>query len=128
MTTEEWTEIENKLLKFGLLVEIKVDDYKVSLVPTRENMKIYIVLFVNGKFKWEWIHEDCDIRRRFMRPSKHCLVKQKELDRVTRSKKKRQEIKERNSYISYSPNWTSFKRLKRHLIKNNKSIELLEVV
>ena len=125
MTEEEWKEIENKLLTFGEYVNLKVDSYKLSLVPTRESMKLYIAVFVDDKFRYEWIHEDCDIRQRFMCPSKHCLVKQKDLNRVTKSKKKRQEIKANNTYTSYSPYWASFKRLKSHLIKNNKSIELL---
>ena len=127
MNAEEWKKIEDELLTFGIPVELKVDGYKLSLVPTRENMKMYVVVFIDGEFKYEWIHEDCDIRKRFLCPSKHCLVKQKDLDRVTKSKKKQQEIKANNTYISYSPYWTSFKRLKSHLIKNNTSIELREV-
>ena len=127
MTAEEWKKIESDLLTLDHPVKLHIDGYEVWLVPTRENMKMYIALFVDGGFKWEWIHEDCDIRRRFLCQSKHCLVKQKDLDRVTRSKKKQQEIKANNTYRSYSPYWTSFKRLKSHLIKNNTSIELREV-
>lgn len=127
MTTEEWKKVESDLLMLDCSVKLHIDGYEVWLVPARENMRIYITLFVDGGFKWEWIHEDCDIRKRFMCPSKHCLVKQKDLDRVTKSKKKQQEIKANNTYISYSPYWTSFKRLKSHLIKNNTSIELKEV-
>ena len=127
MTAEEWKEVENKLLVHGYPVKLKIDDYNIYLAPVRENMKLSIALLVDGKFEWKWIHEDCDIRKRFMCPSKHCLIKQKDLDRVTKSKKKQQEIKANNTYISYSPYWTSFKRLKSHLIKNNTSIELREV-
>lgn len=125
MTEEEWKEVENELLVYGYPIKLKIDGYDIFLVPTRENMNLSIGLFVGGKFKYEWIHEECDIRKRFMCPSKHCLVKQKDLNRVTKSKKRQQEIKANNTYISYSPYWTSFKRLKSHLIKNNKSIELL---
>ena len=127
MNAEEWKKVESNSLKLDHPVKLHIDGYEIWLVPTRENMKMYITLFVDGGFKWEWIHEDCDIRKRFMCPSKHCLVKQKDLDRVTKSKKKQQEIKANNTYISYSPYWTSFKRLKSHLIKNNTSIELREV-
>lgn len=128
MNAEEWKKVESNLLMLDHPVKLHVDGYEIWLVPTRENMKMYITLFVDGGFKWEWIHEDCDIRKRFLCPSKHCLVKQKDLDRVTKSKKKQQEIKANNTYISYSPYWTSFKRLKSHLIKNNTSIELKEAV
>lgn len=127
MTAEEWKTAENSLLNYGAPVKLKIDNYEIGLIPLRENMKLSIALFVDGKFKWEWIHEDCDIRKRFMCQSKHCLIKQKDLNRVTKSKKKQQEIKANNTYISYSPYWTSFKRLKSHLIKNNTSIELVEV-
>lgn len=125
MTEEEWKEVENELLVYGYPVKLKIDGYNIFLMAIRENMKLSIGLFVDGKFKYEWIHEDCDIRKRFMCPSKHCLFKQKDLNRVTKSKKKQQEIKANNTYTSYSPYWASFKRLKSHLIKNNKSIELL---
>lgn len=56
-----------------------------------------------------------------MCPSKHCIVSQHELNKI-RGKKKQQEIKEHYTYISYSPYWSSFSRLKNHLIKNNKEI------
>lgn len=125
MTEEEWKEVENELLVYGYPAKLKIDGYNIFLMAIRENMKLSIGLFVDGKFKYEWIHEECDIRKRFMCPSKHCLVKQKDLNRVTKSKKKQQEIKANNTYTSYSPYWASFKRLKSHLIKNNKSIELL---
>ena len=126
MTTEEWKEVENELLVYGYPVKLKIDGYNIYLKSIRENMTLCIALLVDGKFEREWIQEDCDIRRRFMCQSKRCLVKQKEIEKVTRSKKRQQEIKANNMFISYSPYWSSFKRLKSHLIKNNTSIELVE--
>lgn len=123
MTEDKWKEIENNLLIFYRPVNLMIDDYEIKLIPTMENMKLYIVIFVNDKFKWEWVKEDCDIRQRFMCPSKHCLLKQKELNKITRSKRKQKELKDKHTYTSFSPYWSSFKRLRSHLVKNNQNIE-----
>lgn len=123
MTNEEWNKVEENLLFFGYSVKLEVDGYKLTLLAVREKMKLYIMVYINDKFKFEWIEDDCEIRRRFLRPLKRCAIKQKELDKLTRSKKKQKEIKEKYTYITYSPYWSSFGRLKNHLIKNNKSIE-----
>ncbi len=128
MTAEEWKKVENELLVYGYPVKLKIDGYNIHLMTIRENMELSIALLVDGRFEWKWVQEDCDIRRRFMCQSKRCLVKQKDIEKVARSKKRQQEIKANNTYIFYSPYWTSFRRLKSHLIKNNTSIELVESI
>mgnify|MGYP003244416749 FL=1 len=117
---EMWKEIEFKLFEIGN-IDLLIDNYKLTLFSFREKTKIYIAVYVEGKFKLDWIEKDCEIRKRFMCPSKHCIVSQHELNKI-RGKKKRQEIKEHYTYIYYSPYWSSFSRLKNHLFKNNKEI------
>ncbi len=97
----------------------------IWLINQRKGNKLYTVVYVDGKFKFEWAATDCDIRRRFMCPSKKCIATKKELDKI-RSKKRRQEIKDEYTYVAYSPFWTSFKRLKKHLVENNDFISIVE--
>ncbi|MEE0858301.1 MAG: hypothetical protein U0M12_02400 [Acutalibacteraceae bacterium] len=125
MTNDEWKEVEEKLLLFGELVKLEADGYKLTLFTVREKMKLYIVVYINGKFKFEWIESDCEIRRKFMSSSKHCVIKQKELDKITKRKERQKELKKKYTYTTYSPYWSSFSRLKKHLIKNNERIEIL---
>lgn len=41
-----------------------------------------------------------------------------------RSKKAKQEFKDKFSYNVYLPYWTNFEKMKKHFIDNNESIEL----
>lgn len=125
LSEEEWKDIEFQLFELNRLVKLKVDDYEVSIIVTREKTKLYLMIYVNGEFRFEWATNDCDIRKRFFCSSKHCPVSQKELNKITRSKKLQKEIKEKYIYISYSPFWSSFNRLKRHLIANNRNISII---
>lgn len=113
------------MFELGAMVKLKADDFCIWLINQREGNKLYTVVYVDGRFKLEWAATDCDIRRRFMCPSKRCIAPKKELDKI-RSKKRRQEIKDKYSYIAYSPFWLSCRRLKKHLVKNNDSISIIE--
>ena len=119
----DWKEVEVRIMDCQLPVDLRIDEYDVTLIRTREKNSLYTVIFINGKINFEWCTKDCDIRKRFMCPQKKCLVSQKELSGI-RSKKKRQEVKERATYTYYTPYWSSFSRLRIHLIENNKSIEI----
>lgn len=123
LTEQKWKEVEEKLFIHDMPVKLKIDDYEITLIKIQEKMKLYIAIFVNGEFKPEWIEQDCDIRQRFMHQSKHCLLKKKELEYITKSKKKQQELKEKYTHINYSPYWSSFSRLKNWLIQHNYNIE-----
>ena len=125
MNDEMWNEVEFQLFELGKIVRLKADDYNIWLINQREGNKLYTVVYVDGKFKFEWATTDCDIRHRFMCPSKKCVVTKQELDKI-RSKKARQEVKEQYTYLAYSPFWSSFRRLRKHLIENNNEIILLE--
>lgn len=122
---EMWKQIEFELFEIGKCVDLLVDDYKLTLVAFREKTRIYIAVYIDGKFKFDWIEEDCEIRKRFMCQSKHCIVSQSVLKKI-KGKRKQQEFKERYTYISYSPYWSSFSRLKNHLIKSNNKISIYE--
>ena len=125
MNDEMWKEVEFQLFELGKIVRLKADDYNIWLINQREGNKLYTVVYVDGKFKFEWATTDCEIRRRFMCPSKKCAATKRELDKI-RSQKRKNEIKEKYTYTVYSPYWASFKRLKKHLVENNAIIEMEE--
>lgn len=125
MTKEEWESVERKLCYPGDGVHLKIDGYNVTLRVMIYKMKMVIAIYVNGYIKCEWLIKDCDIRRRFYQRSKHSLLTAAEKKKLARkSKSVQKEVQEWATYYSFSPYWTSFRSLKRHLIKNNTSIEL----
>lgn len=122
MTEEEWNNIEIRLYDSREIVNLQVDEYELTLIVQREKNKLNLFVYVNGQFKFEWLNEDCDIRKRFYCQSTHCLISNKEICKITKNKKSQQRIKEHNSFVSYSPYWNSFNKFKRHLIANNQNI------
>ncbi len=124
MTAEEWKEAEKRLNAFRV-VKLLIDGYTVSLMLCRENMKLYILVYVNGKVKGEWITTDCEERRRFMYKSKRCLIGKYDKKKGL-SKRQYDKLKEKYTHYYYSPYFSSFKTLKSQFTKNNKDIQLLE--
>jgi hypothetical protein len=85
---------------------------------------------VNGEVRGAWLFEDCEERRRFMRPVKRFLYsKEQRVSYKKVSKRLRQKYGLPDpdiTYTSYDFYWTSFRALKRNLIKNNTTIELVK--
>lgn len=111
-------------------VELRCDGYEVALVLTRiSQFKNVIKVYVNGVIKGEWLINDCEERRRFFRPVKRSVFTQKQKAAMKKvSKRLRQKVGLPDpdaSFTHYAPYWTSFRALKRHLIKHNSDIELI---
>lgn len=127
MTKEEWESVERKLCFPADSVHLKVDGYNITLWVMIYKMKMVIAVYVDGHIKGEWLVKDCDIRRRFYQRSKRSLLTAAEKKKLAReSKSYQKEILEQATHYSFSAYWNSFRSLKRHLIKNNESIELCE--
>lgn len=125
MTKEQWEMVENRLRYPGGLVRLKIDGYNVALQTQYESkMKLAIAVFIDDKMKMEHLKPESDTCKRFMCPVKKCAATKKDIEKFSRSKKERQEFKEAYTYTYYVPYWSSFRRMKSHLIKNNVSIEL----
>lgn len=128
ITGQDWKRIEEKLKSFYSPVELHCDGYKITLVLDRISVfQNAIYLYIDGKIKAEWL-KDCEERRRFYRAETKSVLTAKdirELKKISRSKKYLQHMKERSSYKVYHWHWTSFRALKCHLVKNNKSIEIV---
>lgn len=119
MTNEQWETAEQELqLPYGI-VKLQADGYVLSMQTQRHKMKLYIAVYVDGKIKGEWLMKDCEIRRKFFQKSKHSLLTRKEQEKLKRERKAvREAVLAHSVYYSYSPYWSSFRSLKRHLRQN----------
>lgn len=131
MTKEEWSKVEKALQSLYTQVVLNIDGYKINLHLERMNtFKNVITVYVNGEFKGKWLLEECEERRRFFRKREKSLISAKDRKALNKlPKKERKEFEEDygGKYSWYEPWWTSFSSLKRHLIKENESIELVEI-
>ena len=130
MNVEDWKYVESQLTNFVCSrVKLKIDGYDISLVLLRESknsLKNVIAVYVDGYIKMEYLDRNSEIAKKFMCPSKKCLLTKKQIEDFSKNKKQQQKIKEKNTYIYYSPYWTSFRRLKSSFVKNNRNIELIK--
>ncbi|MBO5449701.1 MAG: hypothetical protein J5994_10310 [Ruminococcus sp.] len=128
MTPEDWAKVEKALSNPFNYVNLKIDGYNVMIGHALEKpLKYCLAVYIDCEFKMEWALSDCDIRRRFFRRRTKSLLTAKEKKALKRERKDFQEkIKKESTIEWYEPCWSSFKSLKSHLIKNNKSIEFVE--
>ena len=128
MTVEDWKEVETRLSIPYSSVKLRIDGYDVTIGHAMEKpLKYCLVIYIDGIFKTKWVLEDCEIRRRFCSKHTKNLLTAKEKKALMRQRKAlREQIMKDMTFEWYSPYWSSFRSLKSHLIKNNKSIELVE--
>lgn len=128
LTAEEWKKVENELSPPLGHVKLKIDGYEIDILVVEERkLKYCYSVYVNGKIKGEWLINDCEERRRFMNVHKKSLMSQKEKAALMKRRMKKadkERILSKAVYFVYEPYFTSFSRMKSHLVKNNKSIEL----
>jgi hypothetical protein len=135
MNNEAWAKVEEALKSQFKTVHLICDGYDVCLTLGRASQyKLEISVYVNGWFKGEWF-KDNNLSEEAIRffPTRY-------INRYSAKEKKfwlkypfgKKYCKEhdidlnaRKEYKGFS--WASFPALKRHFIKNNKSIELIEV-
>lgn len=126
LTNEQWKKIEEELLLLPSCVKLLIDGYRVTILFTRiTKTKNGYRVYVNGQFKGKWLVEDCEERRRFMRPIKSYVYPAKVRNKKM-SKKMREAINIDKTYTYFHYEWPSFKTLKNHLIKNNENIEIVD--
>lgn len=131
MTPQEWKEADEKLKLFYNTVKLNCDGYQVTLVLEHiGQFQNAIMVYVNGKFEEKWMMGNCEESRRFLFPKRSFVYKQKlraELKKLQKRTRRENRTADADAkIIIFSPQWTSFNALKRHLIKNNQSIELIK--
>lgn len=109
---------------------LQVDGYEIGLQVQQDKMRLVIAVFVNGWMKGEWLINKTEEAKRFCRPCTVALWTPSAKKQLTAGLRKSAikryfpDLDKRSIY--YLSHWLSFGALKRHLIKNNKSIELVE--
>ncbi len=135
ITKEQWAEIEANLSCAWGSVELKIDGYTVNLVVEREKSLKYVVMtYVNGEWKGAWMSAEAesDEAKRFFRKVSRYAFKPKvraELIKLYGGKRcPKVELARINRQVSYfSPVWSSVKDMRRNLVKNNHSLELVRI-
>jgi hypothetical protein len=131
MTKEEWKQAEAALKSLYYPVILKADGFEVTLILERVGAyKNMIMVYIGGQFKGKWLSEDCEERRRFLQKKVRSLLTAKQKAGLKKLSKKRQkEFAEsyHTDYEIYTPQWSSFGALKKHLISNNENIDLVKI-
>jgi len=132
LTKEQWKEIERKVTLYTN-AKLLIDGYQVTVTMYRSKMKLVYMLYINGEFDPQWVFNDCEERKRFVRSVEKYLYSKKMRDDYTKICGKRAAKKEAaegegmfQKFTSYDPYWKSFNSMRLHLEKNNESIEIIE--
>lgn len=128
ITPEQWKEIETSLNMPWGRVRLRVDGYDLELqVQQIEPLRFAIIPFVNGWSRGAWLSRNeagewCEEARRFLPIKRRCLFSAAQLKRAG---KKLAKVWRQKTFEHRSLYWTTFASLKRHLVANNESIELV---
>lgn len=124
MTKEEWDKVDRSMQSPYGRISMLCDDFKITIETGLYKRKLSSTIYVNGIFKGAWMLDDCEERRRFFRPIKRLVWKRKITKGFSKRSLKSLNIDPTETHIAYSAEWSSFRSLKTHLVKNNTSIEL----
>jgi hypothetical protein len=127
MSKEDWQAVKARLDSFYSPVVLDCDGYRLSLklvrVSTFENA---IAVYVDGWFRGEWLLNDCEQRRRFMRPMTTRLYRRNDFKGFNKRELKRLRIDTEKAITVYSSHWKNIGALIRHLKSNNVEISLIK--
>lgn len=124
MTKEEWDKVDKSMQSPYGRVSLLCDGFKITVETGLYKRRLSSIIYVDGVFKGAWMLEDCEERRRFFRPVKKLLWRRKMTKGFSKKTLKSLGIDPAETRISFTAEWSSFRTLKTHLIKNNTSIEL----
>lgn len=129
MNKSEWEGVQKAIESLDGQARLIVDGYEVDLILLPMSpYKKEIAVYVNGYIKQEWslgkTPEGEEIRRRFYCEHKKSMIKKPQGKMTRKEQQAFEQAKKQYTYSYYLPYWSSFSSLKRHLVKNNKSIEI----
>lgn len=132
LTKEQIETIERELSCAWGSVELLCDDYRVKIDVQRVRTRTYaLALYVNGWFKGEWLCNECEERRRFIRPKTISLYSPRQRAQIVKAFGKRAAAKHFPDLDAkrtiWSPYWTSVRSMLRHFCANNQRVEVVAV-
>ncbi len=125
MTDNQWQNIDKQLMRPFGNVKLRVDGYniKLALLPI-SRFALGIIVYVNGEIYFNNDGEE-DILKRFYQVKKSKAISTQRLNKMPKKERERAE-RMNKTFISYYPYWQNFSAMKRHFIKNNQVIQLVE--
>jgi len=127
-TDRQWNDVEVRLSHAFGSAKFKCDGFDVTAQVTPVGKLRYgIALYVNGSFLGKWITEDCEERRRFMYARQyhiHGRTFQARMARIVGKKEAAQKYSGMGTQYSWA--FPSFTAMKRHMLKHNQSVEIVE--
>jgi len=121
MTADQWNEVEKSLSGLFGNVKLQIDGYEITLIKKQlDENRLVISVFINGWFKGEMLHDE-DLCKRFF--CKHDLYLWKAKQKALMKRLKDPSWNAKRTY--YLPYFSKFAQLKKTLIRNNKSIEII---
>ena len=132
MTQEQWREAEYRLIAYGY-ADFLIDEYKVTVFRSQRSATQSVLMpYIDGEYHISWLHEDCEIRRRFFPKTVKGKMTAKERSRAVKELgaagfREVQKLYPRlvDGIETYNPYFTSFKTLRATFTANNSSIELI---
>lgn len=131
MTKDDWASVERALTYPYGCARLICDGYDLRLTTVlNKPLKLAIAWYVDGHFKGEFLKADSEIGKRFACPHVLHAYSPSQKKEIIKNFGKRGAAKHfprldaTHTYRNWT--WTSFRSLKRHLIANNKVIELKE--
>ena len=128
MTADQWKQAE-KMLYNWKIVELLIDGYNVQLQLMQDGTNLDIVVYFNGKIKWEWVANACEERSKFWcesHKSHKSLLNKHYKKQMGLAKKEYERLKaDYPPVINYAPYFKSFRTLKSQFIKHNKNIQFI---
>lgn len=127
MTDSDWQYVRANVGLFRT-VTLMCDGYKVQISEARSGNKIIITVYVNGFMRGKWLNGDCEIGRKFMRPSVRFAYSarfRKDMQDIMgkREYKKKSDVYEKKITVYY-PFWNNINSLIKHLKANCTSIKI----
>lgn len=128
LTKEDIEKITAELALPWGYVSLRCDGFSVTVAVVRTGtLKYGLAVYIDGFQKGKHILEDCEERRRFLRPSTCYLyspkARQKLIKECGKRIAKKVGVDKRSTIHSHS--WLSARAMLRHFVANNTSVELV---
>lgn len=133
ITKEQWKALEVELSHAYGHAKLTCDGYDVTLeVRMVDTLQYGIVVFVDGFSRGKWLVEDCEERRRFLRPVTSFVWSAGQRAKLLKIWGGKRAPKDKVEHVNrkvtwYSTYWTSVKPLRRHIEKNNQELRVVSI-
>ncbi|HZZ04617.1 hypothetical protein [Paraburkholderia sp.] len=130
LTKDEMKKIADELRHAFGRVELQCDAYRVNMeVRPLAARRYAIAVFVDGWMRGEWLRDDCEQRRRFMRCRNVPLYSAAKRARIEKELGKRyaKRLGVDKTFAVFYPYWTSVTPMLRQFCATNDTVSVIEI-